>query len=418
MLSVKNQTTFIEEVSLESLAEQYGTPLFVYSEAHIKEQFHKLVNCFKAAGMDSPLIAYACKANDRLAVLDLIANLGGGIDIVSGGELQKALASGIDPQNIIFSGIGKKIDELTLAVERQIRQINIETVQGLDHIQEVCTSLNQPMNVMFRLNPDVEAGTHDKISTGRGEDKFGLSAETILELYQTSAKMPLINPIGISIHIGSQVADPRYYIPAFQKLSALVEEIRSLGCEVRALDLGGGLGITYRDEPEADLEAYARIIKEIIAPLGCHLSLEPGRFLVGNAGILLSRVLTVKKTEAKTHVIIDAAMNDLIRPTLYEAWHTIKPVKCTDRPYHTYDVVGPVCESGDTFAKDRFLPELQDDDLVYVESVGAYGSVMSSYYNARPPAAEIWVSKEGHSLIYRPPSIEEIIDREKTFLRS
>lgn len=415
MFEFIDQVLHCEDIPVSALTEKYGTPLYIYSKAHIEQQYAKLNEALSKELGTEPLISYACKANDRIAVLKIIGDLGGGIDIVSGGELKKALAAGIAPEKIIFSGVGKRNDELELAITSGIRQINIETEPGLDHIQEVMDSLKEkhPINVVFRLNPDVEAGTHDKISTGRSEDKFGLSADRIKSLYKKASGIDGITPVGISIHIGSQVADPRYFVPAFRKIRLLVEELRQEGNTVSELDLGGGLGITYRDEPEADLSAYARIIKEELGDLNCHFSFEPGRFIVGNAGILVSRVVCVKNTDVKTHLIIDAAMNDLIRPSLYDAWHTITPViRHKDRKQHVYDIVGPVCESGDTFAKERYLDEVKEGELVAIKSTGAYGAVMSSYYNARTPAAEVMVDGKKDRLLFKHRSVDDIIQEE------
>ncbi len=415
MFEFINHELHCEDLSVHALAEKYGTPLYIYSKAHIEQQYTKLYNALSEELGTEPLISYACKANDRLAVLKIIGDLGGGVDIVSGGELRKVLAAGIAPEKIIFSGVGKRNEELELAITSGIRQINIETEPGLDHIREVMNSFNKkhPINVVFRLNPDVEAGTHDKISTGRSEDKFGLSADRIKLLYKKASEIEGVTPVGISIHIGSQVADPRYFVPAFRKIRLLVEELRQEGHSVTELDLGGGLGITYRDEPEADLNAYAHIIKQELGKLDCHFSFEPGRFIVGNAGILVSRVVCVKETDVKTHLIIDAAMNDLIRPSLYDAWHTITPViQNRDRAQHVYDIVGPVCESGDTFAKERYLNEVKEGELVAIKSTGAYGAVMSSYYNARSPASEVMVDGRKDKLLFKSRSIDDIIQEE------
>lgn len=419
MFEYINNKLHCETTCAEDLLQEYGTPLYVYSAAHIRQQYKKLFDALNAKLPTPPLLAYACKANDRLAILKIINELGGGIDIVSGGELKKALAAGVAPEKIIFSGVGKSIEELSLAIKSGIRQINIETEPGLDHIEQVLQKEKASINVVFRLNPDVEAGTHDKISTGRGEDKFGLSVDRIQKLYDKAAKIEGVTPVGISIHIGSQVADPRYFVPAFKKLRKLVEDLRASGHEVKELDLGGGLGITYRDEPEADLEAYANIIVNELGDLGCHFSFEPGRFLVGNAGVLLSKVLCVKETDVKTHLVIDAAMNDLIRPSLYDAWHTITPLTIDDsRNHSTYDIVGPVCESGDTFAKERSLQHIHEGEYVAIHSVGAYGAMMSSYYNARPPAAEVMVDGDTTTLLFQAPTIEEIIEKESSLLRA
>lgn len=415
--SYRSGQLYAEDLPVAGLASEFGTPLYIYSAAHVRKQYHAFRTALAGVLDHEPLIAFACKANDRIAVMKLIGAMGGGVDIVSGGEMRKALAAGIAPEKIIFSGVGKTGEELVLALKNGIRQINIESEPELDTLLKLSESVHRPIKILFRLNPDVEAGTHDKISTGRSEDKFGLSAEAIMRLYPKAAASRYLTASGISLHIGSQVSDARYFIPGFERMAALVKELRVAGQTVTDLDLGGGLGITYRDEPEADLAGYAKIIKDIIVPLGCHLGFEPGRFLVGNAGILLSRVIYVKETQVKNHLILDAAMNDLIRPALYDAWHTVIPVHEPGHDLHVYDLVGPVCESGDTFAKDRPLPLLSQGDLLAFKSVGAYGASMSSTYNARPPAAEVLVDGQTAQLIYKAPSIEEWIARELAMLQ-
>ena len=415
--SYKQAELHTEDISVTKLAEIYGSPLYIYSANSIRKQFQTFEQALNKACSKPPLIAYACKANDRLGILKLMNELGAGIDVVSCGEMKRALAAGIPADKIIFSGTGKTETDLKEAIETGIQQINVESEPELRLLSTVATSLNKKPKILFRLNPDVEAGTHDKISTGRSEDKFGISAERIKKLYKIANDDPHLNPTGISIHIGSQVADPRYFIPAFEKIVALVTELRADGLTVTDLDLGGGLGITYRDEPVADVEAYAQLIKDMIEPLGCHLGFEPGRYLVGNAGILLTKIIYVKETAIKTHIIVDSAMNDLIRPALYEAYHTIKPViEDENRIVKAVDIVGPVCESGDTFAKDRPIALPVEGEMLAIFSAGAYSSTMASYYNARVPATEILVDGEQHKLINQPQSIEDQIKTELDIL--
>ena len=412
----KNGDLYAEELSVSSLAKEYGTPLYIYSTGAVRAQYNAFQNALKQQGIENTLIAYACKANDRIGVLKLMNELGAGIDVVSIGEMKRALAAGIPSKKIIFSGVGKTRQDLIDAVNADIRQINIESEPELHQLSAVTSEINKKINVLFRLNPDVEAGTHDKISTGRSEDKFGLTAERIQELYKIADQDTHITPLGISMHIGSQVADPRYFVPAFERIADLVKTLRHQNLGVSEIDLGGGLGITYRDEPVADIDAYAKLIKEMIVPLGCHIGFEPGRYMVGNAGILVTEVIYVKETAVKTHIIVDAAMNDLIRPALYEAYHTIKPVKQTNAPVKAIDVVGPICESGDTFAKDRPLALPEQSDLLAIFSAGAYSATMSSYYNARTPATEIMVDGTNAFLINKQESIEDQIAREKKLL--
>ncbi len=407
---------YAENIPVRELAKQYGTPFYIYAASSIRRQFTTFQEALNKVCAKPPLIAYACKANDRLGILKLMNNLGAGVDVVSVGEMKRALAANIPASKIIFSGVGKTERELEEAIEAGIRQINIESEPELKNLAIAAEKLQKDISVSIRFNPDVEAGTHDKISTGRSEDKFGVTAERIIHLYKHAAETKYLNPHGISMHIGSQVADPRYFIPAFERINDLVHQLRAEGLSVTELDLGGGLGITYRDEPEADIEAYAKLIKEMIEPLGCQLSFEPGRYLVGNAGILVTKVIYVKETDVKTHVICDAAMNDLIRPALYEAYHTIHPVIQNGADIRTVDIVGPICESGDTHAKDRPLPLPEEGDYLAIHSAGAYGATMSSYYNARVPACEVLVDGSDHTLINRQESIEQQIAREKTLL--
>jgi diaminopimelate decarboxylase len=399
----------MEEVPLNAIADQVGTPVWVYSASAIRRRYRLLAAALSEAGIDAH-IHYAVKANDRLAVLRLLAAEGAGADVVSEGELRRAGLAGIPAERIVFSGVGKTERELRLALTERIAQINVESVEELQMLAAIAASMGQTARVALRVNPDVDAGTHEKISTGRARDKFGVPYSEAAALYRRAAELPGIEPIGLAAHIGSQILSLAPYRAAFQRLAELARALRAEGQSVRVIDCGGGLGIPYHGEPAPLPAALAGAIRATLHNLDVDVLIEPGRWLVGPAGVLLSSVIVAKRTQGSRFVVLDAAMNDLIRPAMYDAWHGIVPVSPVDavRPAEPADVVGPVCESSDTFARDRLLPPLAAGARVAILDCGAYGSVMSSAYNARAPAAEVMVDGSDWSVIRERPSLADL----------
>jgi len=379
---------FAEDVPLEDLAARFGTPTYVYSRATLERHWH----AFDDALAGRPhLICYAVKANSNLAVLNLFARLGSGFDIVSGGELERVLKAGGDPGKIVFSGVGKGAVEMRRALEVGIRCFNVESEPELERLNAVAGELGVRAPVSLRVNPDVDAGTHPYISTGLKENKFGIDITHAEAVYVRAVGLPHLDVIGVDCHIGSQLTQVTPFVDAVVRVLALLDRLTGRGIAVRHLDLGGGLGIRYRDEQPPTPRDYLAPILAAIGDRDVEILLEPGRAIVGNAGVLLTRVEYLKHTGHKDFAIIDAAMNDLLRPALYDAWHAIVPLRPrTDRAPRTYDLVGPVCETGDFLGKDRALA-LAPDDLLAVRSAGAYGFSMSSNYNSRPRAAEVMV---------------------------
>ena len=385
----------LEGVPLHALADALGTPSWVYGAGTLRARYRALAAALADAGVAAH-IHFAVKANDRLAVLRLLAAEGAGADVVSGGELRRALAAGIPPARIVFSGVGKTAAELRLALDHDIAQINVESAEELDILAAIAAGMGRAARVALRVNPDVDAGTHAKISTGRAADKFGIPYADAAALYARAATLPGIAPVGLAVHIGSQIRALAPFRDAYRRIAGLVRDLRAAGQGVRVVDCGGGLGIPYRDEPGADPVGLAGVLAAELGALDLALVLEPGRWLVGPAGVLLASVVLVKHVGDARFVVLDAAMNDLMRPAMYDAWHGIVPLDAVAAlaPARPADVVGPVCESSDTFARDRALPELAPGARVAILDAGAYGAVMSSTYNARPLAAEALVDGE------------------------
>lgn len=403
-----------EDVPLPEIAEQFGTPVYVYSAGHIRMQYNNLKNALeKALPADrQPLMCFACKSNSNIAVLSLLRSLGSGLEIVSEGELLRGLKAGFDPAKIVSTGVGKSTSEITAQLKAGIHQINVESLPELERIQQIASSLDIQATVVFRLNPDVSGGGHDKISTGRRGDKFGLSRDAVFKGFAMAAEMSHVNAVGLSMHIGSQVFDVSVFEKAFAKLPDVVESIRAEGYTVERIDIGGGFPIQYEGEDLLDLSAYAQWLNDIVVPLGTEIILEPGRYLVGNSGVLLSRVEYIKETDGPDFVVLDTAMNDLVRPAMYDAYHGIHPVVKRSGEARTYDVVGPICETGDTFSRGRTLPPMAQDDLVVLESAGAYGYCMASNYNTRPKIAEVMVDGSHISLIKPRQSYDDLFSDE------
>jgi diaminopimelate decarboxylase len=375
-----------EQVPLAAIAERYGTPCYVYSRATLERHWRAFDKAF--AGRPH-LVCYAVKANSNLAVLNVLARLGSGFDIVSVGELERVLAAGGDPAKIVFSGVGKREDELRRALEAGIRCFNVEVPGELDRLNRIAGEMGAKAPISLRVNPDVDARTHPYISTGLRENKFGIDVEDALHHYRRAAEMPNLQVVGIDCHIGSQLTSLTPFIDALERVLVLARKLEGEGIAVHHLDIGGGLGIRYRDEQPPEPAEYAAALSERLAGLDYEVLMEPGRAIVGNAGVLLTRVEYLKRNRLKNFAIVDAAMNDLIRPSLYEAWQAIIPVRPSDTaPKQVYDIVGPVCETGDFLGKERELA-LREGDLLAVRSAGAYGFSMSSNYNSRPRPAEV-----------------------------
>ena len=406
----RNGILSAESVALPDLAAAYGTPLYVYSQESLTAAFRAYEQAF--AGMNAT-ICHAVKANGNLAVLSHLGRLGAGADCVSGGEIRRALAARIPASKIVLSGVGKSEDEIRLALSEGILSLNLESVPELKTVNALAAAIGKTVNVALRVNPDVaDAAIFDKTSTGGAETKFGLDARTILELFQKKDRFSHLRLSGLSIHIGSQILDLAPFAEAFSHLAELVKALKTEGHSLDRLDLGGGVGVPYGDEAAPDIKAYAALAQKTLGGFGCNFVLEPGRYLVGPAGILLTRILYIKEGAEKTFAIVDAAMNDLIRPTLYEAFHPIRPVKEAAAPKtpsnaRRYDVVGPICETGDYLALDRALPPLSAGDLLAIGVAGAYGATMSSFYNARPLIAECLVAGERHACVRQRVSLEE-----------
>ena len=400
----ENGRLFAEECNLSELAAEHGTPLYVYSRATIERHWHAFD---KAAGDVPHLICYAVKANSNLAVLNLLARLGSGFDIVSGGELARVIAAGGDPAKVVFSGVAKTEAEMQEALRQEILCFNLESEPELERLNRVAGEMGKVARISVRVNPDIDAGTHPYISTGLKENKFGVPIERALLLYRRAAQLPNIEIVGIDCHIGSQLTELEPFLEAMDRLLALIDRLASEGIHVHHLDVGGGLGVNYSDENPPHPEQYAAALKAKLADRDLQLIFEPGRAIVANAGVLLTRVEYLKEGEDRHFAIVDAAMNDLIRPSLYGAWMNIIPAdRSLERPARRYDVVGPVCETGDFLGKDRELG-LASGDLLVVRSAGAYGFAMSSNYNTRPRAAEVLVDgADAHLVRQREPLAE------------
>ena len=405
----RNGELWAEEVRVSELAEQFGTPLYVYSTKTLKRHYRAFDKALE--GLDH-LTCFSVKANSNVGLLRLLGTLGAGVDIVSGGELYRALAAGMDPRKIVFSGVGKQDHEIEEALDAGILMFNVESTQELQRIGSIAERMNTVARISIRINPDVDPKTHPYISTGLKENKFGLDMLEATGAYLMANSHPALDPVGMDCHIGSQLTRIEPFIEALEKLLTYADRLQSSGIDIRYLDLGGGLGITYNEECPPLPEVLGRAIAQTLAGRKLTVILEPGRAIAGNAGILVTRVIYTKKTPAKYFVIVDAGMNDLVRPSLYQAFHRIGEVTPKGRKKLTMDVVGPICESSDFLALDRTLPAVQPGELLVVFSAGAYGFSMSSQYNSRPRAAEVIVDEEQVSLARRRETYEDLIAHE------
>jgi diaminopimelate decarboxylase len=402
----KNNELYCEDVPISSIAERVGTPFYVYSHATLKQHFDAFDGAFSDV---RHLTCYSMKSNSNKALLALFAGRGGGVDIVSGGELYRALNAGVDPGKIVFSGVGKSPADLEYAVSSQILMFNVESPQELIKLNEVALRSGQKACISIRVNPDVDPKTHPYISTGLKENKFGIGVEEALLQYEKATTLDGLDVVGVSCHIGSQLTQTSPFVDALRKLKELIAQLKDLNISIRYLDLGGGLGITYDSEMPPQPSEYARDIKSELASTDWTLILEPGRVIVGNAGALISKMLYTKTSHEKNFFVVDAAMNDLMRPSLYGAYHGIQPVKQTLGEKLTADVVGPICESGDFLAKDRLIEPLAPEDLIAVMSAGAYGFSMSSTYNSRPRVCEVMVREDRFEIIRQRETFEDLV---------
>lgn len=397
-----------ENVKVAKIAEQVGTPFYLYSSGSMKHQFNQLKNAFGSLDL---LICYAVKANTNQAVIKTLAEAGAGADVVSEGEMRRALMAGISPAKIVYSGVAKTVPEMQFALEKGIYQFNVESEPELLQLSEIATRMDKVASITFRVNPDVDAKTHAKISTGKSENKFGIPWVNVEKICDIAADLPGIKLVGLDLHIGSQITEIDPYEQAYTRVAKLIEDLRNKGHDITRFDLGGGLGITYDEDNDRPIEpsAYAEMVERVVGHLGCQIILEPGRYLVGNAGVLVSQVVYVKEGDKRKFLIIDAAMNDLIRPSMYDAYHDFIPVSETGKKAELFDIVGPVCESGDTFAVNRQVSPMSQGDLLAIRSVGAYGAVMSSTYNTRRLIPEVLVKDDDFAVVRPRPTYEEII---------
>lgn len=412
-IGYKKNALFMEGVALEKIVAAYGTPVYCYSATQIESNYNAYRRALARVMPEEQFtICYACKANSNLAVLRLLQKLGAGADIVSGGELYRARKAGIPAAKTVFSGVGKTDDEIEAAVKAGLFQVNVESAHELETISRIARKHRKTVRVALRVNPNVDAKTHAKITTGKKENKFGVDIRHAPALFDRARRLPNLEPVGVAMHIGSQLTSLAPFGRAYMRIAELVRLLRRQGHEISRVDLGGGIGITYKDEMPPDLSLYALLIRDIILPLDVHVVIEPGRSIVGNAGVLLSRTVQVKEGRDKKFLIIDAAMNDLLRPSLYGAYHEIVPLRKTAGKA-IYDVVGPVCETGDTFLKDERLPNLKAGDLVSIMTSGAYGAVMSSNYNTRPLAPEVLVKGNRFALVRAVQSVADLVRNDR-----
>ncbi|MEN8390183.1 diaminopimelate decarboxylase [Acinetobacter indicus] len=405
-----NGVLHAEQCSLQQLAQQFGTPLYVYSKATFEKHY---LDMDRAFGFIDHQICFAVKSNSNIAVLNVLAKLGAGFDIVTGGELARVLKAGGDASKIVFSGLGKTEADIKKALEVGITCFNVESYAELDRIQKVAAELKVKAPISLRVNPDVDAKTHPYISTGLKENKFGIPSDSVFDTYQYAASLPNLDIVGIDCHIGSQLTETQPFVDALDRVMLMIEQLKQMGITLKHIDIGGGLGVTYKDETPPSVEEYANALRPALEKLGLKVYMEPGRSISANAGVLLTKVDLLKPTNHRNFAIIDAAMNDLIRPALYEAWMDIQPVTPrTDVETQQWDVVGAICETGDFLGKERDLA-IQENDVLAVLGAGAYGFVMSSNYNSRGRAAEVMVDGDQAHLIRERETIESLWERER-----
>lgn len=402
----KNDELFVEEVKVSDIAAKIGTPFYCYSKNNIVHNYQNFFQAFKDV---EHKICYAIKANCNINIVKILAKMGAGIDVVSQGEIFRALKGGINPKDIVFAGVGKKAEEIKYALENGVEEFSVESESELKLLSEVAEAIGKVAKFSLRVNPNVDAHTHDKISTGRKGDKFGVDLHKAVEVYEKAKNLPGIEIYGISTHIGSQITSLTPFKDAFTKIRELCLSLKEAGFNIRNLDFGGGIGISYDEENTIVIEQYAKIIKDLTADLNVSITIAPGRAIVGNSAIMVSQVIYVKETDAKDFLIIDSAMNDLMRPSLYDSYHKVTQVKKKHGTPHKFDIAGPICETTDILAKNRLIVDPQAGDLLAFYSCGAYGSSMSNQYNSRPLIPEILVDGKKFEVIRRRPSFDEMI---------
>ena len=403
-------TLSVQNININDLAKKYGTPLFIYDSGLMKERYNAFV---EATSHLNGNIHYAVKANDALSIISYFAKLGCGADIVSIGEFKKCVAAGVSPKKIIFSGVGKENSEIEFALKNNVLQFNIESEEELDDIHKIASKLKIYANICLRVNPNIAPNTHKKISTGDKSTKFGINFENVKLIYQKLHDLDYINPVGLAVHIGSQIFDFDFFSQAYSNLKSLADDLKKQKFNVPSLDLGGGIGINYNNNIPPDFSKYKKIISDLFINSDYNLSFEPGRSLIAEAGILVTKVIRNKKTNDKNFIIVDAAMNNLIRPTLYDAFHSIESVNKNDGHTITADIVGPICETGDYIALNREINNVENNELLAIRTTGAYSSVMSSNYNARSNANEVFIYNNKDYLIKETEIIEKLIKKEK-----
>ncbi len=406
----KDNELYCEEKKVSIIAEEIGTPFYLYSHRTIVDHYKKLSSALSSV---EHLICFSLKSNSNLAIGKILSNEGAGADVVSGGELYKALKAGFPPNKIVFAGVGKIESEIEYALKSDILMFNVESMPEAYAINRVAKRLNKKAGIALRINPDVDPGTHKHITTGKRENKFGLDIEKAVDFYKETKELSNLDVMGVHAHIGSQITSTLPYVESINRLSSLIDNLSSAGIDIKTLNIGGGLGIIYNEENPATAQQFAEAIIPIVKPTGRKLILEPGRFIVGNAGILVTRVVYVKKHGSKIFIIVDAGMNDLIRPALYDSFHAIRPVELNDTEEIVADIVGPICESADRFAKDRKIQKVEEGDLLAIFSAGAYGFVMSSNYNSRPRVPEVMVIDDKHYVVRERETYEDLVKGEK-----
>jgi len=409
-LKFKKNDLLIEGVSVTSLSKKFATPFYCYSTKTIIEKFKEFKKPFNYS---DTLICYAVKANPNIAILKILSKLGAGAEVVSEGELRRSLKASILPKKIVFSGVGKSLKEIEFAIKKNILQINIESEEELKLVEKIAKKLRKKIQVGVRVNPNIDAKTHKKITTGREEDKFGLDIKTAEKIFKSYKFNSNLNVVGLSVHIGSQIMSLNPFKKTFTKIIALVKRVNNNEKIIKVLDLGGGVGINYKNDKIINFNDYAKIISNISNDLSCKLILEPGRMLVAEAGILITKVLYIKKNKKKTFAIIDAGMNDLLRPALYNAYHDIQSIRNVRGEKNLYTIVGPICETADTFIKNQLLNKINTNEILFFKNVGAYGSSMSSSYNSRPIIMELIVYKNNFSIIRKIDTVVNQISKEK-----
>ena len=411
MYSYKNKNLHCENINLIELSKKIGSPFYCYSSKILESKYSELTDAFKEEDL---LVCFSLKANSNQSIIKTFSSLGSGADVVSIGELKRALKAKIPPNKIVFSGVGKNTDEIIFAIKNKILMINVESISELKQISTQAANLNMIAPISLRVNPDIEAGGNEKISTGKKQDKFGISIKEAIDVYELASNLDNIEIKGIDVHIGSQINDLEPFEKTFNSIVETITKLKDKNINIDIIDIGGGIGINYTDEKALNIKDYAALVSKKLGSLNKKIIIEPGRFLTAESGILVTKIIYIKENESKKFIIVDAAMNDFIRPSLYGSLHNALPIIENDkeRPIESYDVVGPICETGDFFIKDFKTSQLLERDLLAITNVGAYGSVLSSNYNSRPSIAEIIIKDDSYSVIKKRQDIEEMIDQD------